>query len=369
MIQAGDFEIPPELEAGEPAEERLGGSGTRLSRDQVRLMVSRYLSGSIEHSCFPELPGYLDPGDVLAINNSPTMKAALPARRADDSPLEVRLSTRLPAHLWIVELRYSKDQGGTTFFAAAAGEVLRLPEGGRVHLHTPYDPDLRESSSSRRRRVRLWLATLELPMPLGEYLDSHAFPIRYPYVNHPWSIDHYQTVYASTPQDPGDFWGSAEMPSAGRAFTPETLTRLVAKGIQVLPLTLHTGVASLEAGELPHEEYFSVPLATADGVNQARVRGNRVVAVGTTTVRALESAADERGVVHPNDGWTGLVISPERGLRAVDGLLTGFHEPGASHMDMLAALAGYEHLSLVYRAALQRRYLWHEFGDLHLILP
>ena len=158
-------------------------------------------------------------------------------------------------------------------------------------------------------------------------------------------------------------------PSAGRAFTPEILTRLVAKGVQVLPLSLHTGVASLEAGEYPHEEYFSVPLATADGVNVARERGSRVVAVGTTSVRALESAADERGVVHPNDGWMDLVISPRRGLRVVAGLLTGFHEPGASHMDLLAALAGFEHLSLAYRAALQRKYLWHEFGDLHLILP
>jgi S-adenosylmethionine:tRNA ribosyltransferase-isomerase len=215
----------------------------------------------------------------------------------------------------------------------------------------------------------LWLATLELPVTLAEFMEEHGYPIRYAYVTHPWPIDYYQTVYASKPPGLVDYWGSAEMPSAGRAFTPEIITRLVARGVQVLPLTLHTGVSSISTGDLPHAEFYSIPPVTADGVNHARARGNRVISVGTTSVRALETVADIQGKVHPGNGWTNLVITPERGLRIVDGLLTGFHEPGATHLAMLEALAGADHVSLAYCEALEMKYLWHEFGDLHLLLP
>ena len=158
------------------------------------------------------------------------------------------------------------------------------------------------------------------------------------------------------------------MPSAGRAFTPELITRLVARGVQVAPLLLHTGVASLEDHEPPYEEYYEIPAASARLINQARREGRRVIAVGTTVVRALETVVAD-GEVHPGQGWTGLVITPQRRLRAVSGLLTGLHEPRASHLAMLAALAGEAHLRLAYAEALRERYLWHEFGDLHLILP
>jgi S-adenosylmethionine:tRNA ribosyltransferase-isomerase len=135
------------------------------------------------------------------------------------------------------------------------------------------------------------------------------------------------------------------------------------------PLLLHTGVASLEAHEPPYEEYYRVPEETAAIVNLARDLGRRVIAVGTTAVRALETVSDSRGRAHPGEGWTGLVIGPGRGLRVVDGLLTGFHEPQASHLAMLTALAGRPHIAHAYAEALRERYLWHEFGDLHLILP
>jgi S-adenosylmethionine:tRNA ribosyltransferase-isomerase len=159
------------------------------------------------------------------------------------------------------------------------------------------------------------------------------------------------------------------MPSAGRAFTPQLITRLVAKGVQIAPLILHTGVASLEEHEPPYEEFYRVPLDTARLVNAARAAGRRVIAVGTTVVRALETVTDAEGVTHPGEGWTRLVITPERGLRAVNGLLTGLHEPEASHLAMLQALAGLEHLEITYAEALKQGYLWHEFGDLHLMLP
>jgi S-adenosylmethionine:tRNA ribosyltransferase-isomerase len=175
-------------------------------------------------------------------------------------------------------------------------------------------------------------------------------------------LDYYQTVYMTEV-------GSAEMPSAGRAFSAELIAQLVAKGVQFAPLILHTGVASQEDHEPPYEEYYRVPAATAHVVNAARTAGRRVIGVGTTTVRALETASDARGVVTPGEGWTSLIITPQRGIRSVDGMLTGFHEPRATHLAMLESLAGLDHLCLAYHQALLHNYLWHEFGDLHLILP
>jgi S-adenosylmethionine:tRNA ribosyltransferase-isomerase len=162
--------------------------------------------------------------------------------------------------------------------------------------------------------------------------------------------------------------GSAEMPSAGRPFTPELITRLVARGVQIVPLVLHTGVASLEKNESPYEEFYNVPVETARAANAARGEAKHVIAVGTTVVRALETLADADGTVFAGEGWSDLVITPQRGLRAVNGLLTGLHEPHATHLAMLEALAGREHLQIAYAEALRERYLWHEFGDSHLIL-
>jgi S-adenosylmethionine:tRNA ribosyltransferase-isomerase len=173
--------------------------------------------------------------------------------------------------------------------------------------------------------------------------------------------------------------GSAEMPSAGRAFTPELITRLVARGVQILPLVLHTGVASLEDDEPPYEEFYRVSPETAAAINAARMAGRRIVAVGTTVVRALETVTDGDGITHPGEGWTDLYITPERGIRSVNAMLTGLHEPRSTHLSMLEALttsasvcplatASRKHLEIAYSEALHRGYLWHEFGDLHLIL-
>ena len=189
-----------------------------------------------------------------------------------------------------------------------------------------------------------------------------GFPIRYNYVKDKWPASYYQTVYATET-------GSAEMPSAGRAFTIELLGRLATRGIEVLPLILHTGVSNVETHEPPYKEFYRVPAETAQGVTHARREGRRVVAVGTTVVRALESVADIYGHLHAGEGWTCLVVTPERGLRAVTALLTGFHEPEATHLAILEALAGRVHVQSAYTEALHHGYLWHEFGDLHLILP
>ncbi|MCA9970144.1 MAG: S-adenosylmethionine:tRNA ribosyltransferase-isomerase [Anaerolineales bacterium] len=347
------FTLPAALEAGEPPEAR------GLARDAVRLMVSHYGDDRIRHATFRDLPCYLRAGDVLVINTSGTLPAALPATRADGTSLRLHLSTRLPADLWSVEVRRPDGTATAPFYAAEGGEALALPAGGRVVLHTPYNSGQRGGGNGR---VRLWVATLHLPLPLVDYLQAHGQPIRYGYVARPWPLRDYQTVYVTE-------MGSAEMPSAGRAFTPALLTRLLAQGVQVAPLILHTGVASLEDHEPPYEEYYRVPAPTAQLVNQARVDRRRVVAVGTTAVRALETVTDAAGVVHAGHGWTDVIITPQRGVRAVDGLLTGLHEPQATHLALLTALAGARHLQLTYEAALAQRYLWHEFGDLHLMLP
>lgn len=357
-----DFVLPAELEAGAPPEAR------GLARDQVRLLVSHYTSGQIAHTQFRNLPDYFEPGDLLVINTSGTLKAALAATRYNGEPLVLHLSTHLPADLWVVELRQPEGAETKPFLAAIPGETIHLPGGGFARLHTPYDSFQRAALADsgqlpeNRPPVRLWIATLFLPDPIEPYLERYGFPIRYKYVREAWPISYYQTVYANEP-------GSTEMPSAGRAFTSALITQLAAKGIQIAPLVLHTGVASLEAGEPPYEEYYRVPAATARAVNAARAAGKRVVAVGTTVARALETASEPDGLAHPGQGWTDLVVTAERGLHAVTALLTGFHEPQATHLEMLAALAGYEHLRSVYQEAIAKGYLWHEFGDLHLILP
>ena len=362
-----DFTLPAELMASEPPEAR------GLERDEVRLMVSYRSDNCVIHTRFRKLGAYLQAGDLLVINTSGTLPAALPATRADGTACELHLSTHLPADLWTVEVRLPAEKATKPFYDAEAGEILHLPAGATVTLHVPY---ARESSGSmltsrndmpvactgKKGHTRLWIATLQLPCSLQDYLERYGFPIRYGYVKQHWPISYYQTVYATEP-------GSAEMPSAGRAFTPGLLTQLVAHGVQIAPLILHTGVASLEDHEPPYEEYYRVPLETARLVNAARQSGKRIIAVGTTVVRALETVTDIEGTTHPGEGWTSLVITPQRGMRAVNAMLTGLHEPYASHLAMLEALCGLEHLRITYQEALREGYLWHEFGDLHLILP
>jgi S-adenosylmethionine:tRNA ribosyltransferase-isomerase len=293
------------------------------------------------------------------INTSGTLKAALNATRPDGTPLELHLATHLPADMWIVELRRPGEKGTQPFSQATRGEMLQLPEGATATLLAPHTSD---RSSAPNGPTRLWLAALKLPRPLPDYLDHHGFPIRYGYVKQFWPSAYYQTVYVTEP-------GSAEMPSAGRAFTPELITQLTARGIQFAPLLLHTGVASLENHEPPYEEYYRVPSETARLINAARESDRRIIAVGTTCVRALETVTDQYGVTYPGEGWTNIVVTPARGIRSITALLTGLHEPRATHLAMLEALAGRAHLQITYAEALRECYLWHEFGDLHLILP
>jgi S-adenosylmethionine:tRNA ribosyltransferase-isomerase len=332
--------LPEPAPAREPAE--LRGDG----RDDVRLLVA-HRDGAILHAGFADLPELLEPGDLLAINTSATLPAAIPVIDSELGPgLRLHLSTPAPADgagAWLVELRL----GGERFEGGAEGDVLALPGNG--------------SATLLRRDGRLWLTALRLGAAVPHYLARHGKPIRYGHAA-VWPLERYQTVYANAP-------GSAEMPSAGRAFTPELVTQLVAAGVDVAPLVLHTGVSSLEVGEAPHAEWYGVPRFTAERINLARALGGRVIAVGTTAVRALESAVDADGGVRGREGWTDLVIGPDTEIRAIDGLLSGFHDADSSHLAMLEAIAGAELLERSYAEATAAGYLRHEFGDLHLILP
>jgi S-adenosylmethionine:tRNA ribosyltransferase-isomerase len=341
---AARVELPERLEAHEPPEAR------GLRRDEVRLMVASRHDESIVHTRFHELSRFLSEGDLVVVNNSATLPAALPAERADGEVLELRLSTPAPnsedTSWWRVEFR----RGDDPFRDVRVGERFSLPGGGTTSILAPYAAG-----------ARLWLAKLELPEPVHDYLHRHGHPIRYRYVPREWPLHAYQNTYATEP-------GSAEMASAGRPFTRELITGLVARGVHIAPITLHTGVSSPERGEAPYAEHYRVPAATARLVNAVRGWGGRVIAVGTTVVRALESASTD-GAVGPSEGWTNLVITPERGVRVIDGLITGWHEPEASHLDMLRAIGGDRLIDLSYQAAQEHGYLWHEFGDSHLIMP
>jgi len=344
------FVLPPELEASEPPEAR------GLTRDAVRMMVGRRAGLAIEHSTFALLPRYLEPEDLLVINTSATRAAALTGCGSDGTGVVIHLSAELDDGSWVVEPRRPGPNG-----SRAWGADAERPPPSRISLGE--DGAVLQMGGRYQESARLWLARLQTPGPAGAWLAVNGRPIRYGYVSRPWPLSYYQNVYATHP-------GSAEMPSAGRPFTPEMITRLVAKGVGVAPVVLHTGVASLEVDELPYPERVIVPEATAARVNATRAAGGRVVAVGTTAVRALESAVNlTSGRAAAVNGWTELVVTPDAGVRLVDGLLTGWHEPEASHLLMLEAVAGRPLLEASYAASLQSGYLWHEFGDVHLILP
>ena len=359
-LEAGlDFQVPDELVPLEPPEAR------GLARDEVRLMVSRLSDNRIAHTRFSHFPDFLRPGDVLVINTSATINAAFEAvREALDRSMNavvLHLSTALSENgrQWVVELRRRSPNGTSPLPDAEAGERIRLPVGGIAQLVEPYLTGADELSNGR---TRLWIAELTLPEPTLAYASRYGSPIRYAYAERQWPLEYYQNVFASEP-------GSAEMPSAGRPFTQAMLDRLARKGVRIAPLVLHAGVSSLDADENPYPERYRVPSETAEAVNNGRSHAGRIIAVGTTVVRALETVADDNGRIRSDHGWTDLVITPERGLRTVDAILTGLHGPKASHLSLLESLAGHDHLALAYESALERRYLWHEFGDLHLIVP
>jgi S-adenosylmethionine:tRNA ribosyltransferase-isomerase len=317
------------------------------SRGDVALLVASRAAGTVEPARFADLPRLLRPGDLLVVNTSATVPSALPAA-LDGTDVRLHLSAPLGGDRWVVEVR-TAELGPLR--PAPVGARLALPAGGRARLLSAY-----------RGSDRLCEARLDLPGAAGPYLAAHGEPIRYAGHGPRWPLRAYQTVFAHEP-------GSAEMPSAGRPFTRRLVTELVARGVLLAPLVLHAGVSSPERDEPPFPERYSVPAATARLAGAVRSWGGRVIAVGTTVVRALETVAGEDDAVRAGEGWTELVVTPERGLRAVDGLITGWHEPESSHLLMLEAAAGRELLERAHDEAAARGLAGHEFGDALMVLP
>jgi S-adenosylmethionine:tRNA ribosyltransferase-isomerase len=321
-------------------------------RDDVRLLVTSS-DGEIAGNSFLDLPDLLAPGDVVVVNNSATIPAALPADLHGEQLL-LHVSSAVPdSKRRFVELRRPDGLGSVPFGTASAGDVVRLPARASARLVAPR---LRSG-----KPPRLWEAELLAPVELTSYLRAHGAPIRYGHVSRAWDLEAYQTIFARIP-------GSSEMPSAGRPFSGRVVRRLRARGVTIAAVTLHAGVASLELDELPAPEPFRVPASTATLVNTALATGRRVIAVGTTVVRALESVTDPAGRVDAGEGFTDLVVDPDRAVRSVTALLTGFHEPEASHIKLLEAIAGADSVERSYAAARRGRYRWHEFGDVHLLM-
>ena len=340
------FTLPENLAAGEPPEVR------GISRSDVRLMVIDRKSGRFQHSRFEKIADFLSPGDLLVFNSSRTLPASLIGRETKTgSRLEVRLAEHLPDDSYLALLLFD----GKPF----------TPRGSRG---IEFGQGLDCSVYSRDERIpHLWKIRFSVS---GSRLLSLIYrlgrPIRYDHVPHPWSLEHYQNVYAKEP-------GSSEMPSAGRAFTWKILFELKRRGIDSVNVVLHAGLSSymddgLDSAHPVSEEEFSLDYATARKINNAHRRRSRVIAVGTTVVRTLESAADEKGTVYRSKGYTRLHITSEHRLRSVDGLLTGFHEPQASHLELLQAFLPKDQIRRAYEEAIRSGYLWHEFGDLNLII-
>ncbi|MGM0843427.1 MAG: S-adenosylmethionine:tRNA ribosyltransferase-isomerase [Bacillota bacterium] len=330
------FEVPPSLNAKVPAE--LRGKG----RDDVRLMVMN--GEGVHHDQFSSLPDFLEKGDLLIFNNSRTIPAVLKAK-ACGREVEIRLSRQLDGRTWEALI------WGGLF---SAGYELTLENGVKAVF----------TGNAAEKPLITITFSIE-GAELTDYIYRHGEPVRYEYIDCDWPLDAYQTAYASVP-------GSVEMASAGRAFSWSMFAKLKEKGVETAFLTLHTGLSYYGKDRWPdpqkHPEAFHIPEETAELINSVRKAKGRVIAVGTTVVRALETAADKFGHLTAAEGITNLYIKKEHKLKAVDGLVTGLHEPEATHLEMLSAFTSQQHLFEAYREALKKGYLWHEFGDVNLIV-
>jgi S-adenosylmethionine:tRNA ribosyltransferase-isomerase len=349
MSHSISFMLPPELQAKEPPEQR------GMARDQVRLMVIDREKDQITHTRFDRLGEFLRFGDLLVFNSSRTLPASLKGCGAEGGPsIEVRLAEHLPDDSWLALLLCQRGDP----FACGLRRGMKIRFGDELAAVVE-DRDL--------RIPRLW--RMRFSKSGAEFVNSIyrlGNPIRYEYVSAKWNLDYYQTIYAQEP-------GSAEIPSAGRAFTWRLIFDLRRRGVETASVLLHASLSCYMDDQLDREhpaseEEFLVSGSAAHKINAAREHGGRIIAVGTTVVRALESAADETGKIQARHGYTCLKITSDYRLRAVRCLLTGLHEPEASHLDLLTAFMPAEKLRKAYEDAVKRKYLWHEFGDLNLIL-
>ena len=341
------FDLPQHLACPKPTEER------NMARDEVRLLITSK-HGQIEHSTFNLLTTFLAKGDVLVVNTSATIPSALTVSLPNGSQGRLHISTKLNNGEWLIEIREITGNKTRRWHDGKEGMLFELPSGAAVTLKKRF--------YKNSQWLHLWLAEFKLHQSMQSYLLSNALPVQYEKLDQGYPLSYYQTFFSFHP-------GSSEMPSAGRAFTPALIERLLKRGILLAPVILHTGVSSLEDNETPFPEYMEIDPVTAAIINTAKSQGRRILAVGTTAIRAIETAVSSRGLVLPYRGNTELFIDKSYNMKVIDGLLTGFHEPRSSHLNMLQSLAGFEHIQGAYREAIKAGYYWHQFGDLHLILP
>jgi S-adenosylmethionine:tRNA ribosyltransferase-isomerase len=340
-VQSLDFNLPASLNATHPPERR------GLSRDQVKMLVLDRVTGNVIHDRFIQIENYLNAGDILVLNKSRTIPAILRGEWHSNGKvigrnIELRLARKKNDSVWEALIVATNVKSGDCFKfsdlleAKVIGEVFNSP-----------------------------LKTIQFTLQgkgLYEELYSMGEPIRYEYIHHQWNLDYYQTVFASMP-------GSVEMPSAGRAFSWEILLKLQKKGVRLVFLQLHTGLSYLLDEEYAHSpedhfEEYSIRQEDMEAIKKAKDSGGKVVAAGTTVVRALETAVLKSAI----KGWTNLYITSDYELQLVDGIITGFHEPKASHLDMLTAFVEEARLFEAYNIAIEQNYLWHEYGDINLII-
>ncbi|HEY7347348.1 MAG TPA: S-adenosylmethionine:tRNA ribosyltransferase-isomerase [Ktedonobacterales bacterium] len=351
-LEEMEFKVPKELEASAPPEAR------GQPRDHVRLLVIHRDSGQIEHRRFYEIADYLKAGDVVVLNVSSTVPAALPGITDDGQEIELRLSSHYST---------TNNGGGRTWQAVFKPDEAVIRPGLRLSFG---DGALTAVVKKKREDIpRLWEIQFDQTnQHISSWLETLGRPIKYDYVPERWGLEYYQTTYAAVP-------GSAEMPSAGRAFTPELLERIQQKGVVLAQIILHTGVSNIDIEteqveqHKMYEEWYQVSPEAAATINHSRSSGGRIVAIGTTPTRTLETVTDEQGIVHPGEGWTSLYITPGYRFRAVDVLLTGLHEAKSTRLFLATAFTNDQALVLrAYNEAIAQGYLWHEFGDLSLIV-
>ncbi|MDP4171922.1 MAG: S-adenosylmethionine:tRNA ribosyltransferase-isomerase [Bacillota bacterium] len=335
------FKLPDALNASAPPERR----GVR--RDHVRLLVLDRVSGRTHHVQFNQLPNFLKAGDVLVLNSSRTIPAILKAVLS-------RFSDVINHD---VEVRLARRQNDSKWEALIVEEGVK--EGDSLHFNDGLEGMVTYTSDSSP------LATIQFSKKGTELLNhfySIGEPVRYEYINQMWGLDYYQTVFAAQP-------GSVEMPSAGRAFSWELLFELQRRGVKIVYLQHHTGLSYFLDDKWNHSpednfEEYNIPENAWETILEAKESGNKVIAVGTTVVRAMETAV----ISGTLSGWTNLYIQPDSKLKVADAILTGLHEPEASHLSMLSAFVHQGILNQAYQEAIDKGYLWHEFGDMNLII-
>lgn len=341
------FDLPQHLACPKPTEDR------NMRRDEVRLLVTTN-SGNIEHTTFNHLTTFLQKGDVLVVNTSATIPSALHVLLPGNKKGKLHISTKINGKKWLVEIREITGNKTMRWKEGKEGMIFKLPSGSWIKLKKKF--------YKNDQWLDLWIVDFNSNQLVEDYLAANASPIQYEKLDREYPLSYYQTFFSFHP-------GSSEMPSAGRGFTSELIAALLRKGITLAPILLHTGVSSLEESETPYPEFMEIDPVSASIINTAKSERRRIIAVGTTAIRAIETAVSDDGVLMPYRGNTSLFIDESYSMKITDGLLTGFHEPRASHLNMLQSISNYEHIYKAYQEATNTGYFWHQFGDLHLILP